>query len=120
MLNHVIHVKSCHSCQIMSSMSNYVLCHSCHESIVLFLQAFNKVGSGSGGGSLAQICLPRPLATAFLQAEGKNRFDYLNYTRSDKVASCLGSRVFIRSITIYFKKFVFDQSKINWSYSSPF
>jgi ribosomal protein L18 len=33
MSNHVIHVKSCHSCQIMSFMSNLVIhvksCHSC-------------------------------------------------------------------------------------------
>jgi hypothetical protein len=64
MPNHVIHVKSCHSCQIMSFMSNHVIhvksCHSsCHGSLV-----FSRNSLKLGGRGVK--CLPRPLATALL------------------------------------------------------
>jgi hypothetical protein len=59
-LNNVIHVKSCHSCQIMSFMSNHVVSFmsnhvvsfmsSCHVSLGLSRTEFSKVGRKGGGG----------------------------------------------------------------------
>jgi hypothetical protein len=75
MSNHVIHVKSCYLCQIMTFMSNHVMhvksCHSCQiisfmSWVIGLFRKFTKVGREGGRGEGGQICLPRPLATASL------------------------------------------------------
>jgi hypothetical protein len=84
--DYAIHVKSCHSCQIMSFVSNHVIhvksCHSCQimsyvthvmsQCIVLgqwyFSNKLSIKSSGRGRGRVrqGQICLPGPSATALL------------------------------------------------------
>jgi hypothetical protein len=75
-LTHVIHVKSCHSCQIMSFMSNHVIhvksCHSCQiMSFVIgtLIPGQNSLKSERGGVKCVFLGLWRQLRC---QAEGKN------------------------------------------------
>jgi hypothetical protein len=71
--NHVIPVKSCHSCQIMSFMSNHVIrVKSCLSFVIRAFseQTFTKVGREGGGGvKYVFLGLRRQLRCL---AEGKN------------------------------------------------
>jgi hypothetical protein len=89
MSNHVIHVKSCHSFQILSFMSNHVIhvksCHSCQIMSFMSNHAIhdfsrNSVKSGGGRGvKYVFLSLRRQLCCL---AEGKNR------NRCHAVMSC--------------------------------
>jgi hypothetical protein len=72
MSNHVIHVKSCHSYQILSFMSNHVIhVKSCQPFAILAFsgQTFTKVGREGGGVKYVFLGLRRQLCCL---AEGKN------------------------------------------------
>jgi hypothetical protein len=92
MSNHVIHVKSCHSCQIMSFMSNHVIhVKSCqimsfmsNHAIHDFSRNSVKSGGREGGGVKYVFLNPKPSATALLSGQRQkwqNSASFTSWTR---------------------------------------
>jgi hypothetical protein len=71
MSNHVIHVKSCHSCQILSFMSNHVEIHVIQVIIHVYWpsnvseQAFSKKSVGGEWEGSVKKCFQGLRQTAF-------------------------------------------------------
>jgi hypothetical protein len=103
--NHVIHVKSCHSCQIMSFMSNHViLVKSCHSyqimSIMSVIWAFTGQAFTKVGRG-SQICLPMPSATASLSGRRQKR----SIAWPRLIRPCEQQQIYIH---VYFWMFVWE------------